>query len=144
MKIFILIITILITLNAAKIDEFAKQNSYFRDYKSALTVARKQDKIIMLVLVADFCPWCKKFERKTLKNSSISKLIKKDYIPVIVDNYRDKSSYPKELYTTRLPTIYFINPNTQEVLNKSTLYVKHNDFHITMKEAKILFKKSNK
>lgn len=142
MKIFILIFSIFITLYGAKIDEFAKESSYFRDYNLALKVAQKEDKIIMLVLVADFCPWCKKFERKTLKNESISKLVKQNFIPVIVDNYRDTGFFPKELYTSKLPTIYFINPFTQKVLNTSTLYVKQNDFSISIKEALKLFQKS--
>lgn len=126
---------LLTSLWSAKIDEFANNNYYYRGYDLALSIAKKENKTVMLVLVADFCPWCKKFERKTLQNGLVSKLIKQNFIPVIVDNYRDKGSYPKKLSTPRLPTIYFIDSKTQKVINKSTLYVNKNDFLVTMQKA---------
>jgi len=135
MKIIIVLFILLSSVYGAKIDEFAKEASYFRDYNSALVIAKKENKILMLVLVADFCPWCKKFERKTLENKSVSSLVDENFIPVIVDNYRDKEYFPKELSTKKLPRVYFINANTQEVINKSNLYVKKNDFLIIINET---------
>jgi len=128
MKKIILLFLLLSSLWAAKIDDFARENSYFRDFNSALVRAQKENKIIMLVMVADFCPWCKKFERKTLEHEDIKKLIEQNFIPVIVDNYRDKKYYPKEFTTSALPTVYFINSKTKKSLSKSTLYVNKKDF----------------
>ena len=128
MKILILIFALFLTLSASKIDTFAKEASYFRDYNSALEMAKKQNKTIMLVMVADFCPWCKKFERKSLRNKEISNFVKKNFIPVIVDNYRDKKHYPHRFETSKLPTVYFIDSDNQKVINSSSLYVKKNDF----------------
>ena len=65
----------------------------------------------------------------------VSKLIKQNFIPVIVDNYRDKGSYPEELTTPRLPTTYIIDSKTKKVINKSTLYVNKNDFLVTIQKA---------
>ena len=141
-KIFLLFI-LSTSLWSAKIDIFANENSYFRGYDLALSVAKKENKTIMLVLVADFCPWCKKFERKTLQNELVSKLVKQNFIPIIVDNYRDVGSYPKKLSTSKLPTIYFINPSTQKTISKSTLYVNKNDFLVTMQKV-IKINKENK
>lgn len=140
MKIVLVLFVLISSLWAARIDEFAQETSYYRNYYTALDVAKKENKVIMLVLVADFCPWCKKFERKSLQNEEVNKLVKKDFIPVIVDNYRDKDLYPSELYTKRLPAIYFINPKSGHVFNKSSLYVKKDDFIISIKEALILLK----
>jgi len=144
MKIYILLFILLTSLFGAKIDEFANKNSYFRGYDLALSVAKKENKMVMLVFVADFCPWCKKFERKTLQDELVSKLIKQNFIPVIVDNYRDRDSYPKRLSTPKLPTIYFIDSKTQKVINKSTLYVNKNDFLVTMQKAVKINKESKK
>lgn len=144
MKSIILLCILLSSIWGAKIDSFAKETSYLRDYSSGLKAAELQDKLIMLVLVADYCPWCKKFERKTLSNKSVSKLVKEHFIPVIVDSYRDKSSYPKKFYTSTLPTVYFINPKTQNILNVSTLYVKKNEFIKSIKKALKLFKEEKK
>ncbi len=144
MKILFLIFTLLISLNAAKIDNFAKSASYYRDYNLALANAQKQHKILMLVLVADFCPWCKKFERKSLEDSSIDKLVKENFIPIIVDSYRDKQKYPKKYFTKKLPTVYFIDSNTKKVLNKSELYVKKSHFRTAIEETISRYKESKK
>lgn len=135
MKYILLLFVFLTCVNGAKIDTFANKYSYYRGYDLALSVAKKENKMIMLVLVADFCPWCKKFERKILQDNLISKLIKQHFIPVIVDNYRDDDSFPKELSTSRLPTTYIIDANTQKIIKKSTLYITKNDFLVTMQEA---------
>ncbi len=143
MKTFLLLFVLISSLWSAKIDEFANKYSYYRAYDLALSIAKKEDKMVMLVMVADFCPWCKKFERKTLQNELVSKLVKQHFIPVIVDNYRDEGSYPKELSTSRLPTTYIIDSKTQKVIQKSTLYVNKNDFLVTIQQA-INIDKANK
>jgi len=135
MKIFILSLLLLSSLYGAKIDTFANESFYYRGYDLALSVARKEQKIIMLVIVADFCPWCKKFERKTLQNELVAKLIKKNFIPIIVDNYRDKKFYPNKFSTKKLPAVYFIDSNTQETISKSILYIKKNDFLSTIQKV---------
>jgi len=135
MKKIILLFLLLGSLWASKIDDFAKENSYFRNYNSALLIAQKENKMIMLVMVADFCPWCKKFERKILNHENIKKLINKNFIPVIVDNYRDKNFYPNKFSTSALPTVYFIDTKSQTSVVKSTLYVKKNDFLKTIQEV---------
>jgi len=134
-KIFLIFLIIYTSIFAAKIDDFAKEASYYRDYNTALSISKKEKKIIMLVLVADFCPWCKKFERKTLEHKAIIKLVDKNFTPIIVDNYRDKEHYPKKFSSSRLPTVYFIDSSTQKVLSKSSLYLKKNDFLIQMQKA---------
>ena len=144
MKSFILLFILLTSLFGAKIDDFSKEASYHRDYYSALEIAKKEQKIVMLVLVADFCPWCKKFERKTLEHKDISALVEKNFIPVIVDNYRDIDKFPKKLATKRLPTVYFIDSSNQKILSKSTLYLKKNDFLITINKAIKIDKESTK
>jgi len=135
MKKIILLFVLISSLWSAKIDTFAQNNSYFRDYNIALKIAKEEHKNIMLVMVADFCPWCKKFERKTLNHKDIDKLVKQNFVPVIVDNYRDIDKYPKEFKTTALPTVYFIDTNTQKSFLKSTLYVKKNHFMKIIQEA---------
>ncbi len=135
MKIFFILLIIYTSVFAAKIDDFAKEASYYRDYNTALKISKKENKIIMLVLVADFCPWCKKFERKTLEHKAIMELVDKNFTPIIVDNYRDTQNYPKKFTSSRLPTVYFIDSKTQKVLSKSSLYLKKNDFLKQMQKA---------
>lgn len=140
MKIFIFILLLITSLWGAHIDEFAKEANYSRDYNSALEIAKKENKMIMLLVVADYCPWCKKFERKTLKNKDISSMVDKNFIAVVIDKNKDKGKYPKEYNTPLIPTTYFINPNTQKSIHKAVAYMKKKDFTKNMNEALKVFK----
>jgi len=144
MKIFVVLLLLYSSIWAAKIDDFAQKNHYFRDYNSALAVAYLSNKMIMLVIVADFCPWCKKFERKILANKDVSALVTHEFMPIIVDNYRDIGHFPNTLKTKKLPIVYFINPKTQKIIKKSSLYVKKSEFLKTLKEAINIFEENNK
>jgi len=55
MKIITLTLLLFATLFGAKIDEFATKAGYQRDYNTALEMAKKQNKEIMLLVVADYC-----------------------------------------------------------------------------------------
>jgi len=128
MKIIFLVFAFTFTLFAAHIDEFASNMGYHRDYKSALSQAKKEDKVIMLVLVGDYCPWCRKFERKTLKRAKVAINIQNNFIPVIVDKYLDKGKYPKKYFSQVVPTVYFIEPKKEEQIFESLGYIKRNEY----------------
>ena len=144
MKIFILLFAILITLYGAKIDEFANKLDYSRDYNSALEIAKKQNKVLMLVVVADYCPWCKKFERKTLNSTSVKTFVNKNFVPVIIEKHIDIDKYPKEYASAPIPTVYFIDPKTQKSIYRSISYIKKKDFTYNMQEALRLFQEKSK
>lgn len=135
MKTFLLLFTFVFTLFGAQIDEFATNMGYLRDYDQALKVAQKENKPLMLVMVGDYCPWCRKFERKTLQREAIALNVNKNFIALIVDRNHDKGKYPQELYAKRIPTVYFIEPKTQSTVFESLGYVKKEEFQETMSEA---------
>ncbi|WP_324170887.1 thioredoxin family protein [Sulfurimonas sp.] len=141
MKIFITLLLLITFCNAAKIDKFASEVGYFRDYYSALKIAKEQNKPVMLVVVGDYCPWCKKFERKALKSPLIRKRVKQYFIPVVIDNKRDIGKYPKEFHTKLLPTVYFINQNTGEKILRVLGYSRKTTFSNTMDEVIKTYKK---
>ena len=47
----------------------------------------------MMVLGADYCPWCRKFERKVLSSKLVNSYINAEVITLIVD----KKKYLKKL-----------------------------------------------
>jgi len=144
MKIFVLIFLFISSLWGAYIDEFAKEVNYLRDYNSALEIAKKENKLIMLVVVADYCPWCKKFERKVLQNVSVSAKIKKDFIPLIVDKYREKEHYPSIYSDSAIPTVIFIEPKNEKNLYKSTSYINKQDFLSDINETLTIYREKSK
>jgi len=128
MKIFIILTVLVFSVYAAQIDEFASDVSYERDYNKALQMAQEQNKVLMLVLVGDYCPWCKKFERKTLKSQEVRDEISKNFVPLVIDKYKDKGSYPEEFYAPVIPAVYFIDPKTEKSLLETVAYMKKDEF----------------
>ena len=142
MKLFVLLFILSLTLFGAHIDEFASANGYYRDYKSAIEIAKKENKAVMLVVVGDYCPWCRKFERKTLQKKVIADNIKENYIPIILDKKFDIKNFPKKFHALRVPTVYFIQPKDESLIFESLGYVKKNEFVDTLKVAKLKYKES--
>ncbi len=145
MKYILLISLLLSSLYAAHIDEFASDMDYMRDYKAAVKKATKEHKMIMLVMVADYCPWCRKFERKTLKSANIAIRIEKNFIAVIMDRNVDKKRYPDEFYTPLIPNVFFIDPKESDsYLHDSIGYVGKQEYAASIEEALLIYEKEGK
>jgi len=140
MKNILLISLFICSLFAAEIDNFAKEMNFYRDYDLALAEAKKADKPIMLVIVADYCPWCRKLERRTLESDAIKTRLN-EVVSVIMDQKYDADRFPKMFLTPRKPTVFFINPNTGEHFYESIGYVKKDEFADTLDEVKKEFKR---
>ena len=128
MKILLPLLLMFSLAFSAQIDEFASELNYSRDYNSALKDAKETNKLLMLVIVGDYCPWCKKFERKTLSSKNIKSKVSKELTPLIIDNAKDRGNYPEEFYTQRIPTVLFIDPKTQKSIHKTLGYTKKKEF----------------
>jgi len=142
MKILISLILMFTLGLSAQIDEFAQKVNYSRDYAKALKIAKEQNKLIMFVAVENHCPWCKKFERKTLSSKQIKVRVSNEFVPLIIDKVSDKEKYPKEFHAQVVPTVFFINPNTQKSVYKTIGYMKPSDFSDELNSAKANFKKT--
>ena len=139
MKTVLILLTFFTFTYAAHIDEFASEVGYLRDYKTAVKTAKEQNKMVMLVVVGDYCPWCKKFERKTLKASQVREVVDKEFVPVIIDKYKEKDKYPKDFYAPFIPTVYFIDPSTERSLLETVAYMKKAEYMENMDDALSLF-----
>ena len=129
---------------AAQIDEFAVEVNYLRDYEMAIKTAKKENKIVMLVVVADYCPWCKKFERKTLKDSAVMAKITESFVGIVIDKYKDKGKYPAEFSAPLIPAVFFINPKDGKSLQETVAYMKPDELIENMDYALNLNKPEKK
>lgn len=135
MKILITLLTLFSFIYAAQIDEFAAEVKYLRSYDMAIKTAKEQNKIVMLVVVADYCPWCKKFERKTLKDSAVMTKTSESFIGIVIDKYKDKGKYPQEFSAPLIPAVFFIDPKNQKSLFETVAYMKPDEFMENMDYA---------
>lgn len=112
---------------------------YQSDYTEAVALAKAEHKPVMLVVVTTYCPWCRKFERRTLASKSVRRVVEREFIAVIVDRNLQKEQFPKKFQTPRIPVVFFVDPENGEEFWESIGYVEKKEFLITLEEAKALF-----
>ncbi|MDF1881832.1 thioredoxin family protein [Sulfurimonas sp. MAG313] len=130
MKLLLLVLITMVSLGASEISEFAQTMGYETSYKVAIQKAKQSNKEVMFVMVTNYCPWCRKFEKRTLVKEKVNLIVHKKYIPLILN--REKGNYPKQFYTKRIPVVMFINPNNEEKIKESLGYKKVKDFVIEL------------
>ena len=113
MKILLLLLTLYTLMFAQSYQEFAQQNGYELEYKTALAKAKSQNKELMLLLVTNYCPWCKKYEQLTLSNKDINVKIHSRYVPLIIN--REERNFPTQFDSTVVPVVYFVNPKDEKI-----------------------------
>lgn len=106
--------------------DFAAIMGYETDYAVALAKAKKEDKELMLVLVTNYCPWCRKFEANILQKPEVDKAVKAKYIPLILN--RDEKKFPEKFTSSFTPVIYFIDAKREESLHKVVGYNNREEF----------------
>ncbi len=144
MKQLILLLFLNISIFALEIDEFASHLDYQRDYNTALALAKTKNKPLMLVVGTDYCPWCRKFERKTLKYSTVAIIINKEFIAIVVDKNKDKGSYPSKYSSPITPAVFFINPKDSSTIGKSVGYIRKKDYVEKLESILFLFSKEGR
>jgi len=77
------------------------------DYQKALAQAKKEHKIIYLLIGADECKYCKRLYDWTLSKPEVINKMKKDYILLYMS--RDQHKIPKQYERYGAPRHYFIN-----------------------------------
>ena len=121
------------SLYATDLSDFAVKMQYETSYEKAVQKAKVEKKKVMLLLVTHYCPWCTKFEKRTLSLASIDTAIHNKYVPLILN--RQKGKFPKKFDSKRVPTVYFIDPNNESLVYKSVGYRNKKDFTQELKKA---------
>lgn len=89
---------------------------YAENYKSALQKAIKADRALMVVIVSKNCPWCRKFERTTLAETSVNAVVQKNFTPLLLVKDKAGVVIPPALKSPIVPTVYFLDPHSEEVI----------------------------
>lgn len=125
------VLLLIVTLNAGSA-EFAKEMGYETDYKKAIAKAKKEEKLVMLVVGTRTCPWCRKLEKQTLKKEEVHSKVMESFIPVAL--YKD-GDYPSKFIPRAVPTVYFIDPSDETALLTSMGYKNKKMFLATLEDA---------
>ncbi len=139
MKNILILLFLSFSLFAANVDDFTKEMSFERDYITALHKEKQENKILIMLLGADYCPWCRKFERKTLNSSLLKSRLQTEVITLIVDKKFDIKTFPKQFRTQFTPKVFFINPKDETVILDTTGYIKKKLFAENLDNAITLY-----
>jgi len=105
-----LLIVLLLTITMG----YTKELNEVNNYNEAVIKAKKEKKKVLMFIYSDFCPWCEKMKKTTLKDDEAIEFINSRYIFVKVN--KESSHYPQKLKPDIIPTTYLLDPNTQENL----------------------------
>lgn len=83
------------------------------DYEAALKQAKVEKKQVYMLITAEGCKWCRKFEATTLQDKAILELLNKKYVLLHVD--KDLDFFPKKFDSKRVPRHYFITDKGEEI-----------------------------
>lgn len=117
-----------------KAENFAQDMGYETSFKSAMKKAKKENKNVLFVLVANYCPWCRKFEERVLMKKDVNKLIHKKYVPLILN--REKGNFPKEFSKNMTPIVHFIDAKTEKSYHNVVGYNNREEFLFLLKSDK--------
>jgi len=104
MKFFILIFATLLSLNASKVQ-------FEHDFHKALQKANKQNKEVMMMYSAVWCPECNYMKDVVFKDKKIAHYTQKHFVVLTLDIQKDK--LPKGFEYIGIPTFFFINKNAK-------------------------------
>ncbi len=105
-----------------------KHSVHYQKFDQALIDAKKEGKIVMVKATSEFCHYCKQMDREVLADEDVLKVLKKDFIAVSVDVY--KEDLPMDLKFTVTPTYFFIDSHKKVLLRIPGALTKKDFLHI--------------
>jgi len=98
---------------------------WVKDIDTAFTLAKKENKSVMVFVESEHCRWCKKMKGRTLSDENVEKRLEKF---ILVKVMREDGNAMKHLPEVKgAPTIFFMK-NDKEVLEDILGYFDVLDF----------------
>jgi thioredoxin-related protein len=111
MKIVVILMSMIYSLMAADAAAAAKLLGYETDYRTALTTAKQENKMVLMVIVQEPCPYCDRLVKETMSTKCVQRRMK-HYVPLIVDKHSD---YPQQFKPPMIPMSFVVDPESEEV-----------------------------
>ena len=91
---------------------FAHGLQYEHEFKTALQKAKHQNKEVMMMYSAVWCPECNYMKDVVFKDNKVANYIQKHFIVLTLDVQKDK--LPEGFDYIGIPTFFFIDTNARE------------------------------
>ena len=114
---YICILTLIIFITSELSCSSASSESInWYTYKQGIELSKKEGKKIFLYFYADWCTYCKKMEKETFNNNSVSSYITDNFIPIKVNSDREVK-IALDFGVKGLPSTWFITENGERIGN---------------------------
>ena len=90
----------------------ANELKFEHNFDKALQKAREQNKEVMMMYSAKWCPECNYMKEVVFQNKKVLKYIQKYFIVLSLDIQKD--TLPKGFDYVGIPTFFFVDKNAQE------------------------------
>lgn len=97
----------------------------FYNYEKAVEEAKKQNKLLMVVMEQEHCPWCHRFKERTLKSAPVETAIEEHFILTYLD--KNDENTPKFLAVPITPVTLMLD-RKNNVIHETIGYVNKNQF----------------
>jgi len=114
-------LVLLMTLGMA----FAADVVWQKDFDSAMKIAKKEHRMVMVFVEGEHCRWCKKMRYRTLSDALVVKKLAA-FVNVRVDR-TDRKVMSKLPQIEGVPTIFFLS-SEGKIVRKVTGYYPAGDF----------------
>ncbi len=114
-KIFALIMIVTFSLFAS---EEIHNFKYETDYTYALQKAKKEHKVLLLMMTIHGCPNCAYMKDIVFERENILNYINDNYVVALFDIDRDRHRYPKRFKVLHGPIFIWIDPDTEKELRE--------------------------
>ena len=102
----------LIIISALSILLIANEIQFEHDFNKALQKAKSQNKEVMMMYSATYCPECNYMKEIVFKNREVNQYIQKHFIVLSLDIQKD--TLPDGFDFIGIPTFFFIDENATE------------------------------
>jgi thioredoxin-related protein len=128
MKKVILILGLIASIVAISMTSKAEQGPYdpsrdaVKDFQEAQLQAQNEDKLILIQIGGNWCPWCHKLERFFNKNDNVNALLDETFIPIKVNvsPENDNEAFLNEMPEFEGYPFIVITDAQGEILNSRT------------------------
>lgn len=135
MKALIIVLFLVYTLFAISSVDAAFVLGFHEEYPTAIAEAKKEKKLLMLVIIQDPCPYSERMVYDTLSDSKATEALK-GVVSVIVDKH---AVFPSQFKVDFVPMTFFIDPIKEEGIRERMGYVPVEEFLDDIKEARALY-----
>lgn len=126
-----------VNLMAADAQMEAEQLGAQNNFSSAIEKAKKEHKMLFLLVVTNHCRWCKKMVYQTLSNTQVHTKLEETTVLLVLDK---NDVMPYEFKSEIYPSTYFINPKTKKSVWANVGYVTQKVFLDDLSIAKDMMK----